>query len=169
VSVSQVCNVGGEPATVHRFSDDTWWCDEHADAALVCAAPHEHVTPPVAEVLVTTFSSLWQYETNPTMAKPDDRHYRTNTYDLAPVELAFSVIDDDIVNRHDFLVTLASGDHIAIRSTQTQGDWSEVVVTDAVTDHTTWVLVPIAYVRQGGAGAVPGGNSRMLFDFMRVA
>lgn len=158
--------MGGEPATVHRLTDDTYWCDQHADEALVCSVNHEHL--PAGELLAPMFSSYWRYDTSAVMADPTTRNYRTDTNDLTVTQLAISTVDVEDVNRRDFLATLVPGDHFAVRSTTAQGDWSELVVTDDITDNTTWFQVPVVFVRQGDNAAVPSGNERMLFDFMRV-
>lgn len=114
---------------------------------------------------VPVFSALWQFATSTVMADPGVRHFRVNT---GNGQLAISTTDDDAVDRHDALVALLVDDRIAIRSTQTGGDWYLFRLTAVPVDMTTWVRADVALVDTGSLAAPPGGNDRMLFDMARV-
>src|SRR5262245_26149753 len=115
--------------------------------------------------VVAAFSALWQYDRNTTMADPGARHFRTDGSSVN-TQMALSSTDDDGADRHGALMALATGDHVQLRSTTTSGSWVSVVLTQAPSDLTSWVLLDVA---QTDAGTVvePSNNERVLLDFVR--
>lgn len=131
---------------------------------LVIAFRPDLTTAPAALPADSVFSALWQFSSSTVIADPGVRHFRASALND---ELAISVTDDDGTDRRAELVALLEGDALAIRSTTTAGDWNSYTLTAPPADLATWVRLEVSLVSSGDLAAPPGGNDRLLFDFMR--